>query len=514
MFGVLVGKEIAETVLDLRFVIATLLCVVLIPLGMYVSRKDYERRLASYQREHQTYRQRYGNPAPPVSADLRAHGFRPPSILSIFASGLDPLVPDKVITSHLGFFQTVKESGIDNPQSLLFGKADFLFNVTFIVSLAALLFTFNAVSGEKEKGTLRLMIANSIPRSKILMSKIVGKYIVLLVPFILSVLIALLILDASPDVSIASSNVWPAFLVMLMATLLFIFGMVSLGICISTFTSHSMGSIVLLFFVWAMFLLGVPKVAPIIAEIVYPVESGNVLSFNKRIVREDIEKEFRQIKKETIDSELRKELDIVEEMQKEAWKGLAARVRAQGREPSFADFKKDAKFQKLNKKLNKRRREIEASYDPKIERLYNECQRRIAGELRKIEQDYRNRKKIQLSIAMNLVRISPVSPYMYIVSGLSGTGVTEPDNFIGNAQRFQNNVKEIFYDKVYYRFDRHKTVEGFDRFKPPTLPDMRYRYPNLTEALQIHWLDMLLLCLFDILFCSLAFFKFNRYDVR
>ncbi|HUU17595.1 MAG TPA: ABC transporter permease subunit [Sedimentisphaerales bacterium] len=513
MFGALVGKEIAETVLDLRFVIATLLCVVLIPLGMYVSRKDYERRLAGYQKEHQMYRQRHGTPAAPATGEEEAQGFRPPSILSIFASGLDPFVPDKVITSHLGFFQTVKKSGIDNPQSLLFGKADFLFNVAFIVSLAALLFTFNSISGEKETGTLRLMIANSIPRSRILMSKIVGKYIVLLIPFILSVLIALLILDASPDVSIASSNVWPAFLVIMMATLLFIFGMVSLGICISTFTSHSMGSIVLLFFVWAMFLLGVPKVAPMIAELIYPVESGKIFSFNKRLIREDIEKEFEQVKKETIDSKRDEELDIVDKMVIESAKEIVARVRTLGREPSEADFK-EADFKELIKESNKRHRELKARYEPQIERLFNECQRRIASELRKIEQDYRNRKNVQLSIAMNLVRISPVSSYMYIVSGLSGTGVTEPDNFVRNAQRFQDQVKETFYDKVYFMFGIQKKVEGFNAGKPPSFPDMRYRYPNLTEALQIHWPDILLLGLFDVLFCSLAFVKFNRYDVR
>lgn len=514
MFRALVAKEVAETVLDLRFVITTLLCLVLIPLGMYLSRKDYERRLASYQTEHEIYRQRHGTP--PFSPDPHeeVQGFRPPSPLSVFASGLDPFVPDKVITSHLGLFRAVKEPGADNPQSLLFGKADFLFNVTFIVSLAALLFSFNSISGERETGTLRLMIANSIPRSKILMSKIVGKYIVLLIPFILSVLIALLILDASPDVSIASSNVWPTFLVILMATLLFIFGMVSLGICISTFTAHSMASIVLLFFVWAMFLLGVPKVAPIIAEIIYPVESGKIFSFNKRMVREDIEKEFAQIKKETIDSKRSKELDIVENKVIEAAKEIVARVKAQGREPSKTDFFENAEYMELNKQANMRHREIEASYVPQIDRLFDECQRRIASKLRKIEQDYRNRKNVQLSIAMNLVRISPVSSYMYIVSGLSGTGVTEPDNFVRNAQRFQDDVKEIFYDKVYFRFGIQKKVRGFNAGEPPSFPDMRYRYPNLSEALQIHWPDILLLGLFDVLFCSLAFVKFNRYDVR
>jgi ABC-type transport system involved in multi-copper enzyme maturation permease subunit len=514
MFRTLVGKEIAETMLGLRFAITTLLCVVLIPLGMYVSRKDYEHRLASYQRELQTYRERFGTPPTPLIGGEEAQGFRPPSVLSIFASGLDPFMPDKVFTSQSGLFRTVKEAGIDNPQSLLFGKADFLFNVMFIISLAALIFTFNSISGEREKGTLRLMIAHAIPRSRIILSKIIGRYIVLLVPFMISVFIALLILDTSPVVFIGSPEVWPALLVILVVTGLFILGMVSLGVCISTFTAHSMGSIVLLFFVWAMFIIGVPRMSPMIAESIYPVESGSVFSFRKRMVRDDIEKQFEQVKKETIDPKMRKELDILEEMETKASKEFEARVRAQGRELSLADIKGDAEFQKQSKELRKKRREIEASFEPDIEYLFRECQRRIASELNRIEQDYRNRRNVQFSIAMNLARISPVSCYTYIVSGLSGTGVAEPDNFVRNARMFQEDINQILYDNVFYIFGQQRRAEGFNVSDPLSFPDMRYRYFNLAEALQMHWPDILLLCLFNVLFCALALMRFNRYDVR
>jgi ABC-type transport system involved in multi-copper enzyme maturation permease subunit len=514
MFRTLVGKEIAETMLGLRFAIATLLCVVLIPLGMYVSRKDYEHRLASYQRELQTYRQRYGIPPPPLTGGEEAQGFRPPSVLSIFASGLDPFMPDKVFTSQSGLFRTVKESGIDNPQSLLFGKTDFLFNVMFIISLAALIFTFNSISGEREKGTLRLMIANSIPRSRILLSKIIGKYIVLLVPFMISVFIALLILDASPVVSISSPEVWPALLIILLATGLFILGMVSLGVCISAFTSHSMGSIVLLFFVWAMFIIGVPKMSPMIAESIYPVESGSVFSFRKRIVRDDIEKQFEQVKKETIDSKWDNERNVVQEMQLKATMELASRMEALGRKVSLEVVKEDPDFKELRKKFNQEYQELKDKYEPQVEHLFDECQRRIGSELNRIEQDYRNRRNIQFSIATNLARISPVSCYAYIVSGLSGTGVAEPDTFVRNARIFQEDINQIFYDKVFYVFGRQKKVTGFNVDDPLSFPDMRYRYSNLAEVLQMHWPDILLLCLFDMLFCALALVKFNRYDVR
>src|SRR3972149_2335270 len=169
MLGILIRKEIAETVFDLRFVVAALLFVVLIPLGMYVNCKDYERRLASFSTEHAAYRDKY---AKGVSADTEAQGFRPPSVLSIFASGVDSVMPDRVVTSPSGLFRSVEDPSHEGPHSHLFGKADFLFNVAFVVSLAALIFTFSSVSGEKEAGTLRLMIAHSVPRGQVLLGKV------------------------------------------------------------------------------------------------------------------------------------------------------------------------------------------------------------------------------------------------------------------------------------------------------------------------------------------------------
>jgi len=503
VLGTLIAKEIFETVLDLRFVVATMLCVVLIPLGMYVSRKDYEQRLAAYQREHDTYRQHHGTPKPPVTGQEEAQGFRPPSVLSIFASGLDPFLPDKVATSYTGLFRTLKEAGTGNPQSLLFGKADLLFNVTFIVSLVALIFTFNCISGERERGTLRLMIANAVPRSRILLSKVIGKYIALLAPFSISVLIALLVLGGSSVIPIGSPQVWLTVLVILAATLLFLLGMVCLGVCISTFTRHSMGSIVLLFLVWAMFLFGVPKVSPMLAEILHPAESGSVIDLTKRMTKEEIEREFQKMEKETINVRHGAELEAV--LSKE---GPMARhiigLELSGTEVTVED-----------PKVNDRLRELTAKYAPERAQLVKECQTRIAEELRRIEQNYRNKRTVQFTAATNLARLSPVSSYAYVISGLCATGVTEPANFVTNARRFQGQVEQAFYDYVPWCLDRQLGyMRGFDPFKPPTFPDMVYHYPDLKESMQVHWADMLLLGMFDVLFFSLAFMRFNKYDVR
>jgi ABC-type transport system involved in multi-copper enzyme maturation permease subunit len=505
VLATLIAKEIFETVLDLRFVVATLLCVVLIPLGMYVSRKDYEQRLAAYQQEHDTYRQHHGTPKPPVTGQEEAQGFRPPSVLSIFASGLDPFLPDKVATSYTGLFRTLKEAGTGNPQSLLFGKADLLFNVTFIVSLVALIFTFNCISGERERGTLRLMIANAVPRSRILLSKVIGKYVALLAPFLLSVLIALLVLGGSTVIPIGSPQVWLTVLVILAATLLFLLGMVCLGVCISTFTRHSMGSIMLLFLVWAMFLFGVPKVSPMLAEILYPTESASFIDFTKRMTKDEIERESQKTERETIDVRHKAELEAV---LGEHEVGLTAReiirLEISGREVTLDD-----------PKMNDRLRELTAKYAPERAQLVKDCQTRIAAELKKIEEDYQNKRAVQFFAAMNLARLSPVSCYTYVISGLCATGVTEPDNFVTNARRFQGQMEQAFYGKAIWRLGQNQGfAKEFDPSKPPAFPDMVYHYPGLKEAMEVHWADMLLLGVFDVLFFSLAFMRFNKYDVR
>lgn len=486
MLKTLIRKEVTETILDLRFWIVTALFLILIPLGMYVSRIDYERRLANYQQEHQMYREHYGKS---VHSSVEAQGFRPPSMLSIFALGLDPFMPDKAITSRSGLVSAAKEPGIDNPESLLFGKADYLFNVSFIVSLAALIFTFNRISGEREKGTLRLIVSGSIRRGEILLAKIVGNYIVLLVPFIIALLAALIILNSSSVISIWSSEFMLPLLAIILITLLFMLVMVSLGICVSSLTHGSIASIMMLFLVWVMAVLGIPKISPMIAEAIYPIESRNVVDLTERIAREDIEREFSD-KKSDLFKNCRTEFGITHD-------NVSTRPNGEAEERAYA------------------------KYNREVVAVENECQRRIADTIRKLEQDYRNKRNIQASLAVNLSRISPVSCYTYLISGLAGTGSSGPGKFNENAERYQEQVKAAIYDNFVittYRLGGSRAtssheVEGFDPSKA-SIPDMKYEYTTLAEVLRKGWVNILLLFLFNILFFAIAFWRFNKYDVR
>jgi ABC-type transport system involved in multi-copper enzyme maturation permease subunit len=483
MLRILVTKEIADAILDLRFVITTLLCLVLIPLGMYVSRRDYERRLDAYRREHQQYRQRYGTG---VEIYTEAQGLRPPSVLSIFSSGVDPFLPDKMTTARSGLWRTIKQPSTDNPHSLLFGKADLLFNVVFVLSLAAMILTFNSISGERESGTLALMIAGAVPRSRILLSKVVGNYVALLIPFTFSMLISLIVLDLSPDVSILSREVWPAFLLIVAVTLVFLLGMVCLGLCLSALTRHPMNSIVLALFAWAVLILGVPKVSPMLAGVLYPIESASVYDLTRRLAAEDIDQE------------------MIEE-------------RESLRERCFKEYGAPEQDMRRTSPETEAGRQAKKTFEELFAPVAQRYERRLADELGRIDQDHARRRQVQFSLATDLSRISPICSYTYVVCGLCGTGTSASDDFTANAQRYQDQVKQAVYDKVVIRrwrsAESYHYVDGFDLSKA-VLPEMRYTYPTVAQALRTGLPDVLLLFLFDVLFCALAFLGLNRYDVR
>jgi len=487
MLETLIKKEIIETILDLRFVIATLLCVVLIPLGTYISRKDYEKRLTDYHRTKEMYRQSNTKRLKPFDFSLVMEGYRPPSPLSIFACGIEPFMPDKVLTSRSGFFRTAKESSIENPQSLLFGKVDLLFNVGFVMSLAALIFTFSSISGEKESGTLRLMIANAIPRGQVLLGKVVGKYATLMIPFVISLLMALIVLSASPVVSIVSPQLYFSFLVILLVTFLYILAMINLGVLISTLTHESITSNVVALLFWVVFIIAVPKISPLMAEIVYPIESRNIVDIRKRVIKEDILGELEQRKLQLSD----------EAMSKFGLFGSGSTV---------FDFQENPQGIKAK-----------AWYDSEVAALVNKYEKRTANELRNIEQDYSNKANVQTFITMSLSRISPASCYTYLICELSGTGVMEKDNFMENARRFQEKAKQTIYDKFEVETLGARTsvaVTGELAKSEVSPPEMDYIHTNLTDVLQAEWPDILLLFLFNILFFLGAFLRFRKYDVR
>ena len=118
--------------------------------------------------------------------------FLKPTSLSVFANGLE-----ETLRTYLGMTRNeVRRSStglVEVPFSYALGNLDLLFVVGTVFSLLALPFTFDAVAGEREAGTLRITLANALPRDMFLWSKLMGGYIVFAAPFLMAYLIGLLL---------------------------------------------------------------------------------------------------------------------------------------------------------------------------------------------------------------------------------------------------------------------------------------------------------------------------------
>ena len=133
MLQAIINKEILENLTTYRFYILTGLLALLMVVSFVVSYGDYELRLENYN---------LNRPAAHSSSLMI-----PPSPISIFVKGLD---------EHMGRLYSVSILGIDvqdidqsvNRLFLLFTVPDMLFVVKVMLSLIALLFTFDAITGE------------------------------------------------------------------------------------------------------------------------------------------------------------------------------------------------------------------------------------------------------------------------------------------------------------------------------------------------------------------------------
>lgn len=476
MFRILLQKEIHDSLLSLRFTVALILCLVLIPVGMYVNLKDYEKRLNSYQQSAQIYRREH--PTENSISRGGAKGFRKPSLFSIFSVGLEYYLPTTVHSDPEDGISFSNDRGVDNPHSMILGKIDLLFNVSVVISLLALLFTFSSVTGEKEMGTLKLTLSNTVPRHIILLTKLLGNFLVLFIPFLLCLLIGVLILLLSGQVPLFSGEHLPKFLFMLLTSTLLITVFFNLGILVSSLTHRSITAIVILLLLWVFTTLAYPRISTMIAEVIHPVKSEMVYSLEKSAMLKSLDKDER--------SEYN-----------EIWE----RIGEPGQTPISSPD--SSRWDGATRTFMRERKAVQ--------RKYAELRRTRISQL---EQEHRNEKQQQSSIAMNISRLSPVSCYIYAMSTLAGTGLMEEPSIRENARRFEEQMRNNVYSKVFTVKLTHSTSRSsnFESDNPP--PQFEIVRSSFGDVLEKVWLDLFLLALFNILLFAGAHAAFLKYDVR
>ena len=299
MFGRLVQKELMDHVLDFRFLAVFALSALLTALSLYVASRNYASQLREYNETAENHRaalQSYidqGN-----LNDFKGWGGgyrwnRRPAVLSPVVYGLSGNLGQEAVIQSARLPKFEASLFETDPIYALFGVLDLAFIVKVVLSLCVLLFTYDAICGEKEEGTLSLYLSFPVARSTVALAKLVGSTLAVLVPLLFAFLLAATVLALSPDVGLQGDD-W-----LRMVALMGVFGLylgvfAGFGLWASALTHRRMTAFLSLMGLWALWIFVAPDVAVRTGRKVTPVDSFVELYKRAESLEGEIEKERRE----------------------------------------------------------------------------------------------------------------------------------------------------------------------------------------------------------------------------
>jgi len=176
---------------------------------------------------------------------------------------------------------------------------DWVFIITYLLSFIPLLFTFDALSGERERGTLRLCLANSISRPALLVGKFLGSLITVLIAFYFAVLFNLTIISTDSSTQLSGAD-WGrmGFIVLIASCYAGIF--IAVGLIISAVTRESRLSLVVLLLIWVTVVVFMPStLGTLSTKWMPPVQTHHQFQMAKGTAFDQIKSDFLN-KRETL----------------------------------------------------------------------------------------------------------------------------------------------------------------------------------------------------------------------
>ena len=247
----IIQREFVSNVLTSRFMIGFVICLISTAAAVFVQVEDYEKRIAAYHvavQEHQeevrtwdTYRQ----------INPKAH--RKPNPLSIFNVGTEKSGADMVsIRLAIPIWeQQAQKQGSDNPFLSIFLAIDVIFVFQIVLSALAILFAYNTISGEREDGTLKLVLSNPVPRDALVLGKYLGGMLSLFPIVVTSFIVGIVIAYASPATDFDLGDLL-GLVIVLIVSLLYVSICYLLGLLLSVWTRTAATTLILAMFIWGI----------------------------------------------------------------------------------------------------------------------------------------------------------------------------------------------------------------------------------------------------------------------
>ncbi len=290
MLKSIIRKEILINLLSYKFSIIIILSTILILVSIFVMYRDYCLSMENYEILQ------------PKSNEAIA--IIPPTPLSIFAKGLEENLCRSYEVISAGRIRVGSKQQSVNNLFRLFTTPDLLYIVKVILALCAMLFAFDMISGEKEIGTLRQSLSNSIKRPIVIIAKWIGGFTSFIVPFFIAVLLGTILVTLSPMVQMNAQN-WAKLALFLLSSVIYLAVFFSLGLLISCLTHRSSSSLVISLFLWTMLVFLIPNLGNILARQLVEIPTVQQLEVKRSHIWI---KEAFELRRGTIDYKTRQEL--------------------------------------------------------------------------------------------------------------------------------------------------------------------------------------------------------------
>lgn len=478
MFGTLFEKELKAILLSPKFVATFGVCTVLILLSVFVGIKEYGASRAQYETAVQLTQQNMLEETNWWGVDNRV--FREPDPMQVFVSGVNNDIGRLSDVSTWNEIKLEQSSYSEDPLFALFRFIDFTFIVQVVLSLFAILFTYDAINGERESGTLKLALSNAVPRAQYVLAKFAGSWVGLVVPLLIPILIAslLVIVLGVPFESVH----WYKFTALVGVSLLYFSFFIALGILVSALTRHSNISFLILLVLWVVVVLIVPRAATMVAGQLKPVTSIAEIESQKDRFSTDRWVAHR-------------------EASSKVWEERMAGAEGLSKED------RDAYFQN--------NRPTWVNEDDEARQLVLD---EISDYERQLNEDVRNQKADQERLAFNLSRISPSSAYQLAAMNLAGTHTSLKERYESAMESYRTVFTDFVNEKrKQERLDNNRSRNSNQEPERLDLKELpRFKAPDHTfaEAVSPSIFDFGLLGMFTVVAFAGAFVSFIRYDVR
>jgi ABC-type transport system involved in multi-copper enzyme maturation permease subunit len=471
----LIAKEIRGNLQSFRFLASFVILFVVVAVTAAVLAGDYTRSLDDYslrQAAVEKYLRTY------------AHFNRIGGVLR----ATQPPVPFQALVR--GLTADVNMENFDNdPLPVMFPLTDLTFIVTILMSLMALILSYDAISGEKEDGTLKLVLSNGLARSKIVLAKFVGGVLTITGPFLVSLAAGMLIILLHPRVDWTGAD-WGALGLVAVGAVLYFAVFYLIGILISSAHRSSASSIMTSLFVWVLLVLVVPNLSPYAASFLSPTPS--------------------RIK---VDREMQKLTDVDRD-------DLGRKLEAEARREILKQY--PVLSERLTEAELKNRVAVDAEYRQAYEAMRAAVQQawteanRIQGDKASVLADDLNRKEeAQTGLARAISMISPLADFDFLATDLSSTGVRNLDHF-GRLQAVWNRAFGDYRTKKMAELKaKDPTADEWNTAVDMTdAPRFRYVEENLGGRIRAALPPFGVLAGYGILLFAAAYAAFIRYDVR